>query len=143
MEEGKDREEGGDQSSSPFLPSSSSPSPPCLDAKILEDLREIEALDEVIDIYLETAPELLQSIEITITDGDTLALRPAAHSLKSISGTLGAFILYELCQKLENMARAGIDKGTPLPREAVVIFQQVEAEYERVKYALQIEKQQN
>ena len=103
----------------------------------------MEALYEVIDIYLETAPKLLQDIGISVASADTLALRPAAHSLKSISGTLGALILYELCQKLEMMARVGINNGTPLPLEAVTILQQIEAEYERVKEALQVEKQRS
>lgn len=145
--EGRDGGAGerGKGKSSPFPPSSpSSPSPllpPCLDANILEGLRDVEALDEVIDIYLETAPKLLKDIGISLASADTLALRPAAHSLKSISGTLGALILYELCQQLETMARLGINEGKPLPLESVAIFQQIEAEYERVKVALQMEKQ--
>ncbi|CBN56281.1 hypothetical protein OSCI_2950004 [Kamptonema sp. PCC 6506] len=95
----------------------------------------------MIDIYLETAPKLLEDIGISLASADILALRPAAHSLKSISGTLGALILYELCQQLETMARVSINEGKPLPLESVAIFQQIEAEYERVKEALQMEKQ--
>jgi CheY-like chemotaxis protein/HPt (histidine-containing phosphotransfer) domain-containing protein len=115
----------------------SSPSSACLDAKILEGLRDVEALDEVIDIYLETSPELFQNIRTAVVDADLMALRPAAHSLKSISGTLGAFILYDLCQQLETMARVAIDTGGDLPESAVLVFQQIEAEYERAKEALQ------
>lgn len=112
----------------------------CLDAKILEGLRDVDALDEVIEIYLDTAPQLLAAISATVTQADAVALRPAAHSLKSISGTIGAFTLFELCQAMEALARHCADAGASLPPEVVVIFQQVEAEYEKVKRALETER---
>jgi HPt (histidine-containing phosphotransfer) domain-containing protein len=97
----------------------------------------VEALDEVIDIYLETAPELLENIRIAVVNSDIISLRPAAHSLKSISGTLGAFILYDICQQLETMARVAISTGGDLPESALLVFGQIKAEYERAKVALQ------
>ncbi|OCQ99703.1 multi-sensor hybrid histidine kinase [Oscillatoriales cyanobacterium USR001] len=109
----------------------------CLDAKIVEGLRDVDALEEVIDIYLETSPELLENIRMALVNADKMALRPAAHSLKSISGTLGAFILYNLCQELETMARVAINVDGDLPESAVLVFQQIEGEYERAKVALQ------
>jgi PAS domain S-box-containing protein len=115
----------------------SSPSSSSLDPKIIEGLRDVEALDEVIDIYLETAPELLENIRVAVANSDLIGLRPAAHSLKSISGTLGAFILYDICQQLETMARVAISTGGDLPESALLIFGQIKAEYERAKVALQ------
>ncbi|MGL5509608.1 MAG: response regulator, partial [Microcoleaceae cyanobacterium] len=76
-----------------------------LDNKIINDLREIEALDEVIEIYLNTAPELLKKIANAIDNHDPLALRTSAHSLKSISGTIGANKLFKVCQQLEMIGR--------------------------------------
>ena len=114
--------------------------PPCLDAKILEGLRDVDALDEVIEIYLDTAPQLLSAICAAITRFDVVALRPAAHSLKSISGTLGALNLFELCQEIEVIARRCGDTGMSLPPDVSVIFQRVEAEYARVKVALELER---
>ncbi|EGK85918.1 response regulator [Microcoleus vaginatus PCC 9802] len=112
-----------------------------LSAKIIEGLREVEALDEAIEIYLETAPELLQGISMALSNADPLALRRSAHSLKSISGTLGAFRLFELCEELEIMGRMGTNANQPLPDPACALLEQVEAEYQRVETALKIERQ--
>ncbi|WP_445246786.1 response regulator [Microcoleus sp. OTE_8_concoct_300] len=112
-----------------------------LSAKIIEELREVEALDEVIEIYLETAPELLRGISIALGNADPLALRRSAHSLKSISGTLGAFRLFELCEELEIMGRMGTEANKPLPAPAGALLEEVEAEYQRVETALKIERQ--
>ncbi|WP_202219678.1 response regulator [Okeania sp. KiyG1] len=112
-----------------------------LESKVIEGLREVEALDEVIDIYLETSPELLENINIAINQADPLILKNAAHSLKSISGTLGAMALYKICQELEIMARLVDESGNSTPAEAIEIFSQVKVEYEKVINALKIEQQ--
>jgi HPt (histidine-containing phosphotransfer) domain-containing protein len=93
-------------------------------------------LAEMINCYLEDAPKLLSAIATAVTQGDAKQLQQASHTLKSSSATLGAITLSNLCQKIEVMSRIGntdygIDK---LP--------QLEAEYERVKAALQIHCQQ-
>ena len=111
----------------------------CLSQKIIDGLREVEALDEAIEIYLETAPQLLLGISGAVNSADPLALRRSAHSLKSISGTLGAFGLFELCEKLELMGRMGTDANKSLPAKACMVLEQVEAEYQRVEAALKME----
>ncbi|HCV31225.1 MAG TPA: multi-sensor hybrid histidine kinase [Microcoleaceae bacterium UBA9251] len=108
----------------------------CLSQKILDGLRDVEALDEVIEIYLETAPQLLLGISAAVNSAAPLALRQAAHSLKSISGTLGAFRLFELCEELEVMARIGLNANKPFSAKAGEVLEQVEAEYQRVETAL-------
>ncbi|MEG3862677.1 response regulator [Microcoleus sp. herbarium12] len=118
-----------------------SESPGCLSAKIIEGLRDIEALEEAIDLYLETAPQLLQGISVAISNADPLALRRDAHSLKSISGTLGAFGLFELCEQLEIMGRIGTEANQALPAPARELLKQVEAEYQRVETAMKMERQ--
>lgn len=110
---------------------------PRLDSQILNSLAEIDALEETIEIYAETAPELLQAIAMALEAHDETALKPAAHSLKSISGTMGAFILFDLCEQLELMARKAIDTGTPLPATAFPLFSEIEAELAQVQDALQ------
>ncbi|MGL6139614.1 MAG: response regulator [Planktothrix sp.] len=113
---------------------------PILNAKVLEGLREVEALEEVIEIYFDTAPELLENIAKAIGKSDAQALQPAAHSLKSISGTLGAFRLSEYCQKLETLARQCNQTQTPLSEsETEKIYAQIQTEFEQVKTALQQE----
>ncbi|MEG4282453.1 response regulator [Microcoleus sp. A006_D1] len=112
-----------------------------LSAKIIEGLREVEALDEAIDLYLETAPQLLRGISVALSNADPLALQRDAHSLKSISGTLGAFGLFELCEQLEIMGRIGTEANQALPAPACELLKQVEAEYLRVEAAFKIERQ--
>ncbi len=112
-----------------------------LESKVIESLREVEALDEVIEIYLKTSPELLENINIAINQADPLILKNAAHSLKSISGTLGAMNLYKVCQELEVLARLAYESGNSTPGEAIEIFAEVKIEYEKVINALKLEQQ--
>jgi HPt (histidine-containing phosphotransfer) domain-containing protein len=112
-----------------------------IDGKVLQSFRKMvnenadEILAEMIDCYLEDAPKLLEAIAQAVTQGDAKQLRQAAHTLKSSSLTLGATTLSNFCKDLELMSRSGnanyeVDK---LP--------ELEAEYKRVKAALQLERQ--
>ncbi len=114
---------------------------PSIDGKVLQSFRKMvnenadEILAEMIDCYLEDAPKLLEAIAQAVTQGDAKQLRQAAHTLKSSSLTLGATTLSNFCKDLELMSRSGnanyeVDK---LP--------ELEAEYKRVKAALQLERQ--
>ena len=116
------------------------PDKPILESKVIENLREVEYLDESIDIYLETSPELLENINIAINQTDPLILKNAAHSLKSISGTLGAMNLYNICQELEVLARLAYESGNFTPKEVIDIFSEVKIEYEKVIAALKLEQ---
>ncbi len=120
----------------------SSKQQPVLDAQVIESLREVEALDEAIELYLETAPERLENIRIALDKADAVELKDSAHSLKSISGTLGAIALYRICQELETIGRRAKEDETSLPPEASGILSQIEVEYERFAAALQRESQQ-
>jgi PAS domain S-box-containing protein len=106
-----------------------------LDANILNSLREIDALEEVIEIYLTESPKLLQKMAEAIEQGDPAKLRDAAHSLKSTSGAIGANTLAQLNQTLELMTRAGNTA------EAPVLIGKIATEYARVKAALEQEIQ--
>ncbi len=110
-----------------------------LDPNVIESLREIEALEEAVEAYIETAPELLEKIAAATTNLDAEQLKPAAHSLKSISGTLGALTLFELCEQLEMKARETLEKGVPLSEDITTIYDKVTAELGWVKAALQLE----
>jgi signal transduction histidine kinase/CheY-like chemotaxis protein/HPt (histidine-containing phosphotransfer) domain-containing protein len=110
-----------------------------IDAKILESFRKMinenadEILTEMIGYYLEDAPKLVNAIAQAITQGNVAQLRQAAHTLKSSSATLGATTLAYLCKELELMSRTGQTEG------GLDKVPQLEAEYERVKLALQLE----
>ncbi|MGL5082172.1 MAG: response regulator [Microcoleaceae cyanobacterium] len=108
-----------------------------LNSQVLQALQEIDALEEAITAYLESAPQLLKQIETAITATDVTLLRDGTHSLKSISGTLGATTLFTYCQKLEVIARIA-DTPDALVREEVdVLYNQIAIEFAQVRLALQ------
>ncbi|HEY9666528.1 MAG TPA: PAS domain S-box protein [Coleofasciculaceae cyanobacterium] len=104
-----------------------------LDPKIIKSLRQIagERLSQIINDYLEDAAQLLQTIRDAVAAEDAQALRQTAHSLRSSSANLGATELSKLSKELEMIGRS----GTTTHAENGI--RQVEAEYEKVKVALQ------
>jgi PAS domain S-box-containing protein len=104
-----------------------------VDIAVLEELtaRVGEVLSEVIDLFFKNTSELLATMRQAVNQGDSESLFHAAHSLKPTSAMLGAIPLSTLCEELELMGRAGSLEGG---QEKVA---EVEAEYERVKAALQ------
>jgi HPt (histidine-containing phosphotransfer) domain-containing protein len=81
---------------------------------------------ELIDAFLQNAPGLVGELA-----GDQAEeVRRAAHTLKSNARTFGATDLADLCQKLEERARAGELDG------AAELARQIEEKYERVAEAL-------
>lgn len=106
-----------------------------LDANILNSLREIDSLEEIIEVYLTESPKLLHKMTQAMNQGDIDQLRDAAHSLKSTSGAIGANTLAQLSQTLEQMARRGNIT------EAEALIAKIETEYPLVKAALEQEIQ--
>lgn len=112
-----------------------------LDSNVLQAFRKMvgenvdRVLAEMIDCYLEDTPKLLIAIADAIAENDPITLQRASHTLKSSSSTLGATNLSKICQELETDSRTGNIK-------AVAQLPKLEAEYKRVKTALQIERQQ-
>ena len=91
-----------------------------------------QILAEMIDCYLEESAKLLQAMQHAATVGDGAALLKAAHMLKSSSASLGALTLSKMCKELEAIGRAGTTLDAPDK------MLQLEAEYYKVKAALQI-----
>jgi len=87
-------------------------------------------LQQVIQLYMEDSPKLIETIRHSITLGDAAAMQGAAHSLKSTSGNLGAVMLAELCKELEAIGRAGTTDN------AILLLPVLEDEYDRVCEAL-------
>ncbi|MGA2735182.1 MAG: response regulator [Syntrophobacteraceae bacterium] len=116
-----------------------------LNYETLESLRSVakegqpSLLRKVIRIYLESSPKLVETIRLSISLGDAAAMQGAAHSLKSISGNLGAMMLAEFCRELETMGRAGTTEN------AIPLLSVLEDEYESVREALseELSKQDN
>ena len=115
---------------------------PVLNPAMLASLRDIEALEEVIEIYLEESPKLIDLLTVAIAQDDSFELQEAAHSLKSTSAAVGAMSLADLSQQLESIGRSHHKTQTPPPPEVTDIFSDLILEYERVKTALNWELEQ-
>lgn len=79
--------------------------------EIIESLRELGGDDdpglvfELIDLYLEDAPERIGEIKQALENDDFDLLERAAHTLKSSSANIGALGLSSICADLEALAR--------------------------------------
>ena len=108
-------------------------SPPVLDDSVLDELREVlgDEVDKIVQVYLEDAPRLIAQLERAAVGNDPIALRVAAHTLKSSSANVGARTLSDAARDLEHGARDGT-LGQP---EALVA--RIVTEFAQVRRALQ------
>ncbi len=90
-----------------------------------------EATADLLDLYLSNASGLVADMRRAAAQGDSKLLFQAAHTLKPGSATLGAMPLATLFAEVESIGRAGALAG------ALEKVAQVEAEYHRVKAALE------
>ncbi|MGD1902496.1 MAG: response regulator [Geitlerinemataceae cyanobacterium] len=78
-----------------------------LDKLMLDNLRDIDALVELVELYLEDAPSLFGRIVAAIDGDDAAELGDSAHSLKSTSAAVGATQLAEVAKRLETSGKSG------------------------------------
>jgi len=84
---------------------------PLINTGALEAIRNLDTnggnalLKRVINLYLENACSLLQTLEHGWTTGEVDVIRSASHTLKSSSHQVGAHSLAELCNEVENDMR--------------------------------------
>jgi two-component system sensor histidine kinase RpfC len=64
-------------------------------------------LNEMIALFLRSAPDRLSAAAAGVSDGDAAATENALHALKSSSAQLGAVRLSRLCDEGEAIARTG------------------------------------
>jgi CheY-like chemotaxis protein len=102
-----------------------------LDPEALEQLAartgDRAFVNELADAFLRDAPGLLASLR----DAQAPEVRRAAHTLKSNARVFGATALAELCQEVEETAKAGSVAG------AADLLARIEGEYARVAAALE------
>jgi len=83
----------------------------------------VSMLRELVDLFLENAPDRIEQISQSITDPTKLAFH--AHALKSMSLNLGAKRIVELSQKLEELGRAGnVSEAPALLKDLEAAFTQ-------------------
>ncbi|EEF58571.1 response regulator [Pedosphaera parvula] len=87
-----------------------------LDQSLISELRELAPanggdtmLEEIIDLFLESAPIRIGQINQFLSDPHKMAFH--AQALKSMSLNLGATKMATLCQKLEELAHTGNEEG--------------------------------
>jgi HPt (histidine-containing phosphotransfer) domain-containing protein len=71
----------------------------------LKDMSGADFIGELIDTFLEDAPQLIQEMGSAWKAGDIESFRRAAHSLKSNGATFGANHLSRLAMELEALGR--------------------------------------
>ena len=112
---------------------------PLLAAETLQTLRDLSGEDdqeffvEVIQLFLTDSLSLVATIRQAVLDRDPRRLLPAAHSLRSSSGNVGAVGLSAVCRALEYAA------ATRAIAEAEALLPRLERLYPLVCQALKVE----
>jgi signal transduction histidine kinase/DNA-binding response OmpR family regulator/PAS domain-containing protein len=111
------------------------PNGEALDPAALDNLRQTvggdeEFMAELVDTFLEDAPQMLSDMRQAAESGDAPGLRLHAHSLKSNSAEFGAMDLSALCKQLEMMGKENQLEG------ALPLIDKADAAYEAIKPAL-------
>ena len=86
-----------------------------------------EALQDVVDSYLEESPRMITEMERACQRGDWEDLERLAHSLKSSSGIFGARRMVNLSRALELSARGNETGSLEAVQEIAVAFEEVRA----------------
>ena len=79
-----------------------------IDMNTFNSLKESTGADyigELIDTFLDDAPNLLAQMNSALANNDAESFRRAAHSMKSNAATFGAMELSLLAKELENFGR--------------------------------------
>jgi signal transduction histidine kinase/CheY-like chemotaxis protein len=79
---------------------------------VLKEISNISPDDslvkQIVSLFLEQTPDLIDNIEKSIDDNDSESLFLFAHSLKSTSANIGADSLSEIARRLEHLGRSGL-----------------------------------
>ncbi len=123
------------KATAPTLDRTAAPEVAVLDPAPLQDLLsvlggEFTYMEEVIDSFLEDAPQLLAELRRFVDEGNAEGASRMAHSLKSNGADFGATTFAELCKELETRGRVGSLEG------AADLAAAITAEYDRVAAAL-------
>lgn len=90
-----------------------------VDWSVLDSMRTLQQpgkpdlRKQLMTLYLNSSPSLMEGIRDAIASRDGAALKQAAHSLKSSSMSLGATGLGEICASLEQLGSANALEDAP------------------------------
>lgn len=112
---------------------------PSIDRKVLDRIRLVQSrgnpglMENVLGLYLQEAPRLVNLLRTALDGNDIQGMQQAAHTLKSCSANLGAIRLASLCREVEALAYS------EAPSKAAPLVTSIEAEYPKVRSALEAE----
>jgi len=115
---------------------------PVLDRGVLDRIRALQqpnapsVLAQVIGVYLEDSPEMIEALKQALVGGDVGILTETAHSLKSSSANLGASRLSSLCKELELRGKTGSAE------DLAALVERIDAEFGNAQSGLQTELEQ-
>jgi len=72
---------------------------------MLKESTGADFINELIDTFLDDAPNLIAQIRSALAANDSVSFRRAAHSMKSNAATFGAMELSALAKELEALGR--------------------------------------
>ena len=107
-----------------------------MNQSVLETLRElgdVDLLTELVDLFFADVPPQLASLREAIESGDASSVKRVAHTLKGSCGNMGAQRMAALCARLQDIGASGYLTHAP------ELLKQLEAEFERVRPALEVE----
>jgi HPt (histidine-containing phosphotransfer) domain-containing protein len=91
---------------------------PVIDQTTFNELKQMSGEDfitELIDAFLDDAPEMIRNMQTALEAGDVESFRRNAHSMKSNANTFGATELGALARELELMGKENnLDIGNKL-----------------------------
>ena len=109
-----------------------------LRADVMETLKELDDgtfFRELIQLFLDHTPPLIETLEEAYRRGDRLASHSAAHKLKGSCANIGAEVLAELASRLEPKQQV---QALPI-EDALSIISRLRNEFSWVKNALMLE----
>jgi len=107
-----------------------------LDRVTLEGLRELggsELIADLAEVFSSDTLPRLANLQVAVESGDAEAVERIAHTLKGSSANMGARRMAGICEELQ---KAGVSKDLA---GALDLLDQLEAEFERVRWALAAE----
>jgi two-component system sensor histidine kinase/response regulator len=90
-----------------------------IDMQVIQGLRDLggddepELLAELIEIFLEDAPQRMKDITEGLAGGDIKRVERGAHTLKSSSANIGALGLSDLCRRIVESTRTNRTQCLP------------------------------
>jgi len=95
---------------------------------------EPDLIVELIDLYLEDAPQWVEAIRAAVAQADAASIKGAAHTLKGSSGSVGVCQVAEICKLFE---QTDFDS---LAARGETLMQLLDREFERARAALLTER---